>query len=67
MKRIRYLLLILMSTFFIKAEAGDTLPMSQVYNFSIGDTFDYEIYNSYTQGGFYGAPSSTNTEISYKR
>ena len=51
MKRTRYLFIILMSALFLHAEAGDTLTRAQVYNFNVGDTFDYRNYNALIYGG----------------
>lgn len=47
------------------AYAGDTLTRAQVYNFNVGDTFDYRHFTASTQTG----PDTfvTNTYISYTR
>jgi hypothetical protein len=45
--------------------AGDTLTRAQVYNFSVGDTFDYRYYANNSYGGF--DTSYSNTTISYTR
>ena len=45
---IRYLLPFLLFLFSNCLEANDTLTMAQVYNFNVGDTFDYRITSSTT-------------------
>ena len=49
MKRILLLLFILIS--LSKVKASDTLTVRQIFNFNVGDTFDYA-YNFSFSGGF---------------
>jgi hypothetical protein len=49
---------------FLYTQAGDTLTRAQVYNFNVGDTFDYRHYNHTIT--FYPNPSNDST-ISYSR
>ena len=60
MKRI--ILLIFVSLSILQAKASDTLTLRQIYNFDVGDTFDYHI-NSFEN---YSGLSSTSQTI-YKR
>lgn len=61
MKRICILLLLF---FTLNVHANDTLTRAQVYNFNVGDTFDYLNYSSVS---WQGVSNSTTTSTSYSR
>lgn len=64
MRCIIAVLLLIMS---LSVHAGDTLTRAEVYNFGVGDTFVYRLYDIQGQGGFYGTPSTvTSLQISYR-
>jgi hypothetical protein len=57
----RYLLIITALVLLSKAEANDTLTNAEIYNFNIGDTFDYRNFSSWSNQG------QSGTTISYSR
>lgn len=60
----RYLYTLLLLTLFGLCHANDTLTRAEIYNYNIGDTFDYRIYDSQNGGGS-EVPHYIN--ISYER
>ena len=62
----RYLFPVLLLLIILNTHAADTLTRAQVYNFAVGDTFDYRItVHTYTNP--MGAGEVDNTTISYTR
>jgi hypothetical protein len=62
----RTALTILFIAFIASAYAGDSLTRAQVYNYSIGDTFDYQYY-TYHYGAITGPYDTTIVSTTYSR
>jgi hypothetical protein len=59
----RSILTILFLSFLSHVYAGDTLTRAQVYNFNVGDTFDYRIQNIYIDTYY----DDSTVQVSYSR
>ena len=64
MKRILLLFFIFVA---MNAKAGDTLTRAQVYNFSVGDTFDYRTHFIKYYGGYDHSYPDSEFSITYSR
>ena len=62
----RYILFVFLYVICLHAQAGDTLTRAQVYNFNVGDTFDYRNSSVSTDNWWAPMPIYT-TSISYSR
>lgn len=63
----KYIFFISIIFFALSAQANDTLTRAQVYNFSVGDTFDYRNYVDDYGGGECANPPYSNVSIRYTR